>query len=568
MTEKPADDAGTPEPLRYEADHPASEPVADHPAPEPAAEPVADDPAAEPPGPADLASEPPGPGDLAESATAEVPAADTMAGERPTTPPPTGATTPPTSGGFPPPPPPPGGFPPPPPPPPGGFPPGGFPPGGFPPPPPGGYPPDAPFAARYGLVRPLHGRMLAGVCAAIGRATNTDPVLWRVLLAVLTLFGGVGLLLYLVGWLLIPAEGDSASAVEALLGRGRSSTSGVAVVIAAVLIVLLFGALFRRGPQPFVLIVALLVGAALLLARGGNLGRPADGSRYPPPPPGYPARPPYEPAQPFEAPSDAGDETATVPPATGEGPTTPAYRPPFAPHGPYAGASPYAESLGYSPAPLPAYPGLAGPPAVPPRRRPPSRLGRVTISLVVLALGVLTLVDVAGADIGGTAYLAVALAAIGVGLVVGAWFGRARWLILPGILLALALGAGGTVRGWHGQNAFDDELWAPGTVSEIDRSYHMRAGDGTLDLSQVDFTDRSVTIDVTLDFGNLEVVLPPNVDAEVATSVDFGNAKVFGAEMSGVRTRRTITDNGADGAGGGRVVINAKVREGNLEVHR
>jgi phage shock protein PspC (stress-responsive transcriptional regulator) len=48
------------------------------------------------------------------------------------------------------------------------------------------------FMARYGLVRPVTGRNFAGVCAAVGRATNTDPILWRVLFAVLTLFGGSG----------------------------------------------------------------------------------------------------------------------------------------------------------------------------------------------------------------------------------------------------------------------------------------------------------------------------------------------------------------------------------------
>src|SRR2546423_2183253 len=75
----------------------------------------------------------------------------------------------------PPPAPPPGAVPPPPP-----FGGAGFPPpGGFPPPPPG----TAGWATRYGLVRPNRGRVMAGVCAAIGRATNTDPVLWRGLFA-------------------------------------------------------------------------------------------------------------------------------------------------------------------------------------------------------------------------------------------------------------------------------------------------------------------------------------------------------------------------------------------------
>ena len=34
--------------------------------------------------------------------------------------------------------------------------------------------------ARQQLARPRHGRYVAGVCGALGRATNTDPVLWRI----------------------------------------------------------------------------------------------------------------------------------------------------------------------------------------------------------------------------------------------------------------------------------------------------------------------------------------------------------------------------------------------------
>ena len=67
--------------------------------------------------------------------------------------------------------------------------------------------------------------MVAGVCAAVGRATNTDPALWRVLFAVLALAGGVGLLAYLVGWLLIPAEGRDTPA-HGIRGRVREIVFG------------------------------------------------------------------------------------------------------------------------------------------------------------------------------------------------------------------------------------------------------------------------------------------------------------------------------------------------------
>ena len=53
-------------------------------------------------------------------------------------------------------------------------------------------PPLTAFAWRNGLVRPTQGRLLAGVCGALARATNTDPILWRVIISVLTIFGGFG----------------------------------------------------------------------------------------------------------------------------------------------------------------------------------------------------------------------------------------------------------------------------------------------------------------------------------------------------------------------------------------
>ncbi len=93
-------------------------------------------------------------------------------------------------------------------------------------------PPAGPSFSRDKLVRPRQGRYVAGVCAALARATNTDPVLWRVVLAVLGFFGGVGVLLYLVGWLVIPAEGDTASPIESLLGQGRSGMAPLSIVAA------------------------------------------------------------------------------------------------------------------------------------------------------------------------------------------------------------------------------------------------------------------------------------------------------------------------------------------------
>ena len=61
------------------------------------------------------------------------------------------------------------------------------------------------------LRRPTEDRMLAGVAAGIAQYLDVDPTLIRIAFAVLTLFGGAAVLVYLAGWLLIPEEGSDQS---------------------------------------------------------------------------------------------------------------------------------------------------------------------------------------------------------------------------------------------------------------------------------------------------------------------------------------------------------------------
>jgi phage shock protein PspC (stress-responsive transcriptional regulator) len=61
------------------------------------------------------------------------------------------------------------------------------------------------------LCRPTEDRMLAGVAAGIAQYLDVDPTLIRIAFAVLTLFGGAAVLVYLAGWLLIPEEGSDQS---------------------------------------------------------------------------------------------------------------------------------------------------------------------------------------------------------------------------------------------------------------------------------------------------------------------------------------------------------------------
>ena len=73
------------------------------------------------------------------------------------------------------------------------------------PPPP--YVPVHEAAAQAGLVRPLQGRVIAGVCAGFARRYGWDPVVVRLVL-VLCFFvaAGTPVLAYVVAWIVMPNE--------------------------------------------------------------------------------------------------------------------------------------------------------------------------------------------------------------------------------------------------------------------------------------------------------------------------------------------------------------------------
>jgi phage shock protein C len=49
-------------------------------------------------------------------------------------------------------------------------------------------------------------RILGGVCGGIARATGVESWVWRLLFAVLFIFAGAGLLVYLLLWIFVPSD--------------------------------------------------------------------------------------------------------------------------------------------------------------------------------------------------------------------------------------------------------------------------------------------------------------------------------------------------------------------------
>ena len=69
------------------------------------------------------------------------------------------------------------------------------------------------------LLRPKDGRLVAGVCAGIAAYFSIDVNLVRLGFGVFTVFYGLGLLIYLIAWAILPEEGESGSILESFLRR-------------------------------------------------------------------------------------------------------------------------------------------------------------------------------------------------------------------------------------------------------------------------------------------------------------------------------------------------------------
>ena len=76
------------------------------------------------------------------------------------------------------------------------------------------------------LVRRREGRMLAGVCAGLADYFGIDVTLVRVIAAVLFIMGGVGVLAYLVAWVITPEEGEKTAIAENIVGKNQDASPG------------------------------------------------------------------------------------------------------------------------------------------------------------------------------------------------------------------------------------------------------------------------------------------------------------------------------------------------------
>jgi hypothetical protein len=321
---------------------------------------------------------------------------------------------------------------------------------------------------------------------------------------ILSFFGGLGVLLYVAGWILVPAEGSDESIGEQWLEEVRMKSGfGIFLIAIALIILLISLDVSRTG---FGWAVALLV-LGVLLYRGQT---------------------PREPGDTANAANIAGSALAAGPATT-------------------AAATP-----------RPSRPRRVR------RVRPPSMLGRYTVAAVLIGVGILALLDNAGALFPDARhYLALAVAVVGTGLLVGSFWGRSRPMIVVGLFLAFMMGiaaVGNTVEG------FTDEVrtFAPSTVGDVSSTYAMDSGTLIVDLTGVEWSGQDLAIDAEIGAGQLEIRLPAGVGATVNARAGVGQVDVLGRSSEGLGVARSVTV--AGGSGGGTVTVTARVGAGQIIV--
>jgi phage shock protein PspC (stress-responsive transcriptional regulator) len=403
------------------------------------------------------------------------------------------------------------------------------------------------------LTRSRTDRMLAGVAGGIARKYDLDPAYVRLAFVVITILSfGTAVVAYVVAWLVVPEADADEPALTSAMHHATRRPFDRRLWIGVVLVVLGANALadqygLRVGPFTRVFWPMALIGggAAVLLLRDRREPRCGPGAgetvaAAAPPAPFAPRAPEPEPAV-----ATPGGGTATRDPVPDDPPPPP--------------PSAYPPSLPWPEPPRPRTPRV---------RRERSMLGRFAWSALLIVAGTSWLIDLTGAArVDVRVWFAAELAVVGAAMLAGAWFGRSRGLIALGLLLTLVAGTLSAIevpmRGDVGET-----ILRPAALGELASPYRLAIGHLKLDLSgtRLDGTGRTVVLTDAIGF--IEVAVPANARVEIKARSDVGSLRVLGRpEVGGTHSHIDVVDD-PPGATGPRIVIDAHVGLGAIEVAR
>jgi phage shock protein PspC (stress-responsive transcriptional regulator) len=423
-------------------------------------------------------------------------------------------------------------------------------------------------AGRAPLRRERRSKVIAGVCGGLGRHLDIDPVVFRILFAVLSFVGGIGLLAYAAAWLFVPAEGAPRSEAHRMLTGSNPLLAALAAVGLAVGALASISALTNglTAMWPLWMIAAAVLG--VLVWRGDiKLGR-ARGT-------GASEQPPTWWQQPPAGDMDGGVAVGTVPTTTSAEGAEPQDAVPDAPPSSWADLSGLSGPSGSSGVPGPGAAGAghdlrtgewAG--AVErPRRR---GYGGLALAGLLAATGAVGVLDAAGLiSLTWLSGGALVLVILGGAMVVGGMFGKTTALVPIGVVLAVPLillaAVGVPLHGTIG-----DEHWAPASAAEVRPSYQLGVGDGELDLTNAaPGAGQTLKLSAGVGVGDLTVDVPANVKVLVHAHAGIGSIEDDTGSDSTITGRmghdETFTIP-AQGTPAGLLVLNVSAGIGDVSV--
>ena len=398
---------------------------------------------------------------------------------------------------------------------------------------------------------------LAGVCGGVAGRWGLDPVLVRVGFVLLALTGGVGVILYLAGWLLLPVAGTGRAAVDDLFGgaaaRWPRELWVALVVVACIVSFGVFGAISPFGVAPALALLALWwFGFHRPRVRRSRAVQPGAVT------PGAPGAPtPSAPATPFTQAAtawqarvqDVHNGVWTPPPAQADQPLwnpVPAFAPAPVPTSTPAPAPAPVDPDALARAAFFAEPdpvGLYTEPAPVVVVRPGASVAARRLRLVtVTALGLtwlgLGIADALGVAVSLAVYAGAGLLVLALGLVAATRWGRARGLLPVGVLLAaVAVVASGFLAPTLAAPAREatDALSHPVVYTSAAAfpadGDQLDTGDLQVDLSGLTLTD-DATYRADVDTGRIVVRTPPGTGVTLRYAVDTGDVQVYGSHLA------------------------------------
>ncbi|MEW1614430.1 MULTISPECIES: PspC domain-containing protein [unclassified Streptomyces] len=438
---------------------------------------------------------------------------------------------------------------------------------------PGVAPPDAPGPQ---LRRSPRQKVVAGVCGGLGRYCDVDPVIFRIVLGVLSVTGGIGLIFYGFAWLLLPWEGEEENEARRLLSGRVDGASLVALLLALIGCGLFLSMLGNRGMLAFAALLSLAVVGCSVWTQSRRTSAPEDAGA----PRGAPVAAPVHPHSgglgtpppEVKAPPTPGGPSWWRDPIIKDGTTGPVssgylWGPPDTDVGSaqaeVRAGRPSADAPFRPPAPAPAAPG-------------PRSLGGLVFLAALVAGGLGTGLSWEQQPLGTALQigLVAALVVFGLGLLVSSVLGRTGVGTVTMAVITAVLLAGATMLPKEISTDWGRQEWRPAQVSAVQQRYELGSGDARLDLSGV-VVPRGGTVRTRLEVGagRAAVVVPRDVTVKVRAEAGLGEIRLEEGQRVQVRvnsdrtSQRTLPPpKGSKPAG--TIELEVEVGVGEVEVSR